>query len=98
MLAGPSLLTGTRVTSLKQGLKVRVSVTLPHNTQQDTAVRTPAGVTVTSLSHICTPSYRARALQATNHAVCLQLRLMGSTKRSAHKGAFVPLPVPPHLS
>lgn len=76
-----------------------MSVMFPHNAQQGTAVRTLAGVTVTSLSHICTPSPGAEASQATNHAVCLQLRLTGSTEQSTHKGAFVSLPFPPpHLS
>lgn len=56
----PSLLTGARETSPKCWLKLRASVMFPYNAQQDSAVRTLAGVTVTSLSRICTPSPEPR--------------------------------------
>lgn len=50
-------------------------------------------MSVTSLVHIWTPE----ALQATNRAVCLQLKLTGSTEQNAHKGVFVSLPPLPHI-
>lgn len=69
---------------------------LPHNTQQDAATRTPAGVTVISPSHIRTLLPGRSCVGSKPHSGPW-LRLPGSTARGAHKGAFVLCPSPPHI-